>query len=78
MFLEDASPFLEEEGVRILSRFQRELGSNYREEELKRCDLNVEELKLLRKKIFSESPARVKLSVTLCLSAAMSAVILLW
>ena len=69
---------LSREGERILSACVAELGSSYREEQLKRCDHYLQRLYREREQVSLELPSRVKLGVTLSLCASLGAVILLW
>lgn len=76
--LQRAAPHLDSEAYRLLESFSRELGGTYREEELRLCDFCIQALRTRRDALAAEHPARVKLGVTLSISAAMGAVILLW
>lgn len=73
-----AAPYLDPETCRLLERFSREIGSSYREEELRLCDFCIQALRSHRDVLAAEHPARIKLGVTLSLSAALGAIILLW
>jgi len=76
--LRDAAPHLDRDAYRLLERFSGEIGSTYREEELRCCDFYIQALRSHRDAVAAEHPARVKLGVTLSLSAALGTIILLW
>ena len=76
--LQGALPYLDGEGRLLLVSLVRELGSSYREEQLKRCDYYVHALQICREKVAEALPARLKIGATLSICAAISAVILLW
>lgn len=69
---------LSEEGRRILTTYLREMGSAYREEELKRCDVCIASLTEERKKLAEALPNRLKLGITLRICASLGIAILLW
>ena len=73
-----SSIYLDIESRRLLSSFVREIGSTYREEQLKRCDYYLEALRARREKIAAELPARMKMGVTVSLCTAIGIAILLW
>ena len=58
--------------------FVREIGSGYREEQLKRCDFFIASLRSQREKIAAALPLRVRLCATLCICIALATAILLW
>lgn len=70
--------YLPPEAVRLLSAFSREIGSSYREEQLRRCDYYLCALRPLRDKTAEELPVRIRLSVTLSACLAIGTAILLW
>ena len=76
--LDRSSVYLTEEPKRLLNAFVKEIGSSYREEQLRRCDYYIQTLRSEREKIAKELPARLRLSVSLSLCAAFAAAILLW
>lgn len=76
--LQGALPYLEPEGRRLLSALVRELGSSYREEQIKRCDYYIHALELCREKMAEALPARLKMGTTVSLCLAIGAAILLW
>ena len=76
--LECSHPYLSSECKRLLGGLIRELGSSYREEQLKRCEYYASELERHRDAIAKELPARIRLAVTLSLTAVLGTVILLW
>ena len=69
---------LDTESRRILQVCLRELGSAYRETELKRCDACITALSEHRKQLTDELPARLRLAVGLRLCFSLGAAILLW
>lgn len=70
--------YLSPEAYRLLFGFVREIGSSYREEQLRRCDYYLEALRTLREKVAEEQPVRIRLSVTLGLCLSIATAILLW
>ncbi len=74
----EAAPLLGREEHRLLECFVREIGSGYREEQLKRCDYYLDALRTRRSKLAEAQPGGIKLGVTLSLCASLFAVILLW
>lgn len=76
--LRGGAPYLESETYRLLERFSKDIGSSYREEELRLCDFSIQALQGRRELLAAEHPARVKLGITLSISAALGAIILLW
>ncbi|MBQ2249468.1 MAG: hypothetical protein II326_04770, partial [Clostridia bacterium] len=70
--------YLSPEAYRLLSGFVREIGSSYREEQLRRCDYYLEAVHPLREKIAEEQPVRIRLSVTLGICLSIATAILLW
>lgn len=76
--LSAASPLLDPEARRLLEKFAKEAGASYREAELKNCEFYVRALRDRRDEIAKATPMRVKLAVTLSISAALGTVILLW
>ena len=71
-------PCLGKESARLLTALIRELGSSYREEQLRRCDYYLCALEKERDRIASALPARQKLCVASCLCTAVGTAILLW
>ena len=76
--LDASSAYLTEESKRLLGAFVKEIGSSYREEQLRRCDYYIQALRAEREQVAKELPARRRLSVSLSLCAAFAAAILLW
>ena len=76
--LQGALPYLDAEGRRLLSSLVRELGSSYREEQIKRCDYYIHALQVCREKVAQALPARLKMGTTVSLCIAIGAAILLW
>ena len=70
--------FLDGESLRLLRGFIDEIGTTYREEQLRRCDYYVSALRMQREKIAAEFPSRSRLSVTLCLCISLGTAVLLW
>ena len=73
-----SAPLLDGEARHLLEHFAKEAGGSYREEELRRCDFYTNALRDRRNALAEAHPMRVKLTVTLSLSAALGTVILLW
>ena len=76
--LRRSAPFLDPESNRLLEGFTREIGSSYREEQIKRCDHYLLVLQKNREQLASQLPARIKVSATLCICGALGTAILLW
>ena len=76
--LRSASPELSSEGRRLIGAFVTGIGDGYREEQVRACDYYLDALRELRKKTAAELPARIRVRVALCLTAALGAAILLW
>jgi hypothetical protein len=70
--------YLDGDGKRLIENFVREIGSGYREEQLKRCDFFISSLRNEREKIAAALPMRVRLCATLCICIALATAILLW
>ena len=71
-------PLCDQSAVQILSSFCAELGSSYREEQLKSCDYHIAKLCELRDATAIRVKNQKRLNTTLCLTATASAVILLF
>ena len=71
-------PYLDRESRRLLSSLLREIGSSYREEQLKRCDFYLDALRMRREKIFEELPSRLKTGVAISICTALGVTVLLW
>ena len=65
------------ESDEILRDFSLSFGKGYREEQLRECDYYLEKLILRRELLSTELPQKKKLNSTLCICAALAAVILL-
>lgn len=76
--LQNSQFYLSSETRRLLSAFVREIGSSYREEQVKRCDYYLSALRSIREKQKEDLPARVRVCVALCLCVAFGIAILLW
>ena len=70
--------YLDGDGKRLVESFVREIGSGYREEQLKRCDFFIASLRSQREKIAAALPLRVRRCATLCICIALATAILLW
>ncbi len=70
--------FLDEESKKLLGALIGELGTSYRQEQVKRCDHYLKLLGAHCDKIKQTLPMRRKMLVTLHLCAGLGAVILLW
>ena len=70
--------YLDGDAKRLLERFVCEIGSSYREDQLKRCDYCVNALRTQRERIAAELPRRTRLCSALCLCVAIGTAILLW
>lgn len=76
--LHQSKIYLSTDTHRLLSSFVREIGSSYREDQLKQCDYYIQALRSQRQEVASQLPSRIKLSATLCLCLALGTAILLW
>ena len=77
--LMDASfPFLDNDSQKILEDWAREIGTTYREEQVKRSDHYLRALEAHRNSLKERLPMRIKMLTTLHLCASLGAVILLW
>ena len=76
--LRDSSPYLDAQSVRLLDTMIREMGSCYREEQVKRCDFYIQALLKKQDELACALPGRIKLCLTLSLCAAVGTAVLLW
>lgn len=76
--LESSRERLDSETLHILKDLLGELGSTYREEQVRRCDYYLKLLQAQRERISAQLPARIKLCVTLHLCLALGAAVVLW
>ena len=76
--LNRCSVYLSDEARRLLTAFSREIGSSYREEQVKRCDYYMEALRRLREKELEALPARMRVRSVICLCLSAGIAILLW
>jgi hypothetical protein len=76
--LQGAQRWLEPEAHRLLDSFIREIGSSYREEQVKRCDYYTERLSHVREKQMEALPSKTRGSAVLCICASLGVAILLW
>ena len=78
VLLERTALRLDKDTRRTLEVFLRELGSTYREEQVRRCDHYLGQLQAGRERLAAQLPARIKLCVTLHFCLALGAAVLLW
>ena len=76
--LDTATPHLDNDSRQLLSSFLAELGSSYREEQVRRCDQYLSKLQRIRGELASELPKRIRLNVALRLCASLGITVLLW
>lgn len=69
---------LSEEGERVAVGFCEEIGKGYRAEQLRTCDYGIGLFCAERDRLLSELPRRRKRNVTLCMAAALGAVVMLF
>ena len=75
----DASQiYLDGDSRHTLESFVREIGSGYREEQLKRCDFFISSLRTQRERIATALPLRTRLCATICICLSLATAILLW
>ena len=70
--------YLDGESTRLLEGFIREIGSGYREEQVKRCDYYLTALQGIRDRQQALLPARLRARSTLCICGSFGLAILLW
>lgn len=76
--LSASTVYLDGETQRLLTGFVHEIGSSYREEQVRRCDYYITSLRTLRERNAAELPMRMRMSVTISLCIAIGAAVLLW
>ncbi len=76
--LHASAVYLDGDAKRLLESFVREIGSTYREEQVRRCDYYMTALRSQREKLSAELPMRLRLTVTLCICITLGTAILLW
>ena len=76
--LKHSKGYLVEEAVHLLDSFSREIGTCYREEQVKRCDYYIAALRKIRDKQITELPARLKTRGAMCICGTVGLAILLW
>ncbi|MBQ8388019.1 MAG: hypothetical protein IJX46_03755 [Clostridia bacterium] len=76
-FIESLDPPPPEEALCLLRSFSAELGSSYREDQLKSCDYHLSRLIPIRDTAAAEAAKRRRLNTALCLTLAAATVILL-
>lgn len=69
---------IDPEALRLLRALLSELGSTYREEQIKRFDYYLSELDRVRRRLADELPGRVRMTRTLYVCAAGALTLLLW
>ena len=70
--------YMDDESKRLLEGFIREIGSGYREEQIKRCDYYLTALQGIRDRQQAQLPARLRARSALCLCGSFGLAILLW
>lgn len=70
--------FLDGETLRLLNGFVSEIGTTYREEQLRRCDYYLLALRMQRERCSAELPTKKRISVSLCLCVSVGTAVLLW
>lgn len=73
-----AAPYLSAESYRLLHTFLSELGSSYREIQVKRCDRYSAELEQLREQTASEISKKLRTGIALRICGAMGIAVMLW
>ena len=76
--LAHTAPDLDVECQRELAILLQELGSSYREEQIKQCGYCMEALQKIRDRQALELPQKTRLYTTLCLCSSLGVLILLW
>lgn len=76
-FIESLEPPPPEDALSLLRSFAAELGSSYREDQLKSCDYHISRLIPLRDAAAAEAAKRRRLNTALCLALSAATVILL-
>ena len=76
--LDASGIYLDGDAKHILEGFVREIGTGYREEQLKRCDFFIASLRTQRERIAAALPMRIRLCATLCICLSLATAILLW
>ncbi len=76
--LRASSIYLDGNSKRLLESFIREIGSGYREEQVKLCDYYISALRTERAKVADELPTRMRLYAALCICVSLGTAILLW
>lgn len=78
VLVEESGDLLEPESRRILQTFSGELGSTFRDEQIKRCDYYIEALTRERERLFEAIPTRTRVCNVLCVTCALIFAVLLW
>ncbi len=76
--IEESKTYLDEEPLRLLSSFEAEFGSTFREEQLRRCDYYIAALSEKRRALAPQVSAKMRSGATLCICLCLSLTILLW
>lgn len=63
---------------RLIVSFTEGIGNGYREEQVRACDYYVDALRVLYGREAEALPARIRVQVALCWTAALGVAILLW
>ena len=69
---------LGEEEKRLVAAFVREIGNGYREDQIRKCNYYLENLRSLRGVRAAELPPRIRVMLALSLCSSLGAAILLW
>lgn len=73
-----ATPYLDSESQQLLTAFLAELGSSYRQEQVRRCDQYLSKLQRIRGELALELPKKVRLGTALRICASLGITVLLW
>ncbi len=76
--IEESKPYLDEEPMRLLSSFESEFGSTFREEQMRRCDYYIGALGEKRRALEPKVAAKMRSGSTLCICLCLSLTVLLW
>ena len=76
--IRESKGYLESESERLLMAFSAELGSTFREEQVKRCEYYMEALEEERSRLADAIPARIRVNSVLCVCGTLGLLILLW
>ncbi len=76
--LKHSAVYLDGDGKRLAEDFVKEIGSSYREDQLRRCDYYLDGMRRQRERIAAELPSRIRMCAGICLCISLGAAILLW